>query len=54
VHKKHNMKAKVLIVDDEPGVRKLLAAVLEGSYDVTEAESGAACKNSSPPTRSRM
>ena len=36
------MKAKVLIVDDEPGVRKLLAAVLEGSYDVTEAESGAA------------
>jgi DNA-binding NtrC family response regulator len=40
------MKAKVLIVDDEPGVRKLLAAVLEGSYDVTEAESGAAVQKS--------
>ncbi len=36
------MKAKVLIVDDEPTVRSLLAAVLEGSYEVTEAENGAA------------
>jgi len=40
------MKAKVLIVDDETAVRKLLAAVLEGSYDVTEAESGAALQKS--------
>ena len=40
------MKAKVLIVDDEPSVRDLLSAVLEGYYDVTEAESGAALQKS--------
>jgi DNA-binding NtrC family response regulator len=40
------MKPKVLIVDDEPSVRSLLVAVLEGSYEVTEAESGAALQKS--------
>jgi DNA-binding NtrC family response regulator len=36
------MKAKVLIVDDEPDVRELLAAVLEDYYDTSQAGSAAA------------
>jgi DNA-binding NtrC family response regulator len=36
------MKAKVLIVDDDSGVRELLATVLGDYYDITQAESGAA------------
>jgi DNA-binding NtrC family response regulator len=35
------MKAKVLIVDDDAGVRELLATVLGDYYDITQAESGA-------------
>jgi DNA-binding NtrC family response regulator len=44
VHPKQKMKAKVLIVDDEPDMRQLLSAVLEESYEVTQADSGAALK----------
>src|ERR1039457_2955974 len=36
------MKAKVLIVDDERDLRELLASVLEESYEVAQADSGAA------------
>jgi len=36
------MKGKILIVDDEPELRHLLRALLEGDYTVTEAESAAA------------
>src|SRR5260221_10569311 len=36
------MKAKVLIVDDDAGVRELLATVLGDYYDITQADSGAA------------
>jgi DNA-binding NtrC family response regulator len=35
-------KGKVLIVDDEEGIRDLLKAILEGDYRVSEADSGAA------------
>ena len=35
-------KGRVLIVDDEEGIRDLLKAVLERDYHVSEAESGAA------------
>jgi DNA-binding NtrC family response regulator len=35
-------KGRVLIVDDEAGMRDLLKTVLEGDYQVSEAESGAA------------
>src|SRR5258706_8738257 len=35
------MKAKVLIVDDDAGVRELLVTVLEDYYEVTEANSAA-------------
>src|SRR5712675_2282452 len=35
------MKAKILIVDDEAGIRGLLVAILKEHYDVAEAESGA-------------
>jgi DNA-binding NtrC family response regulator len=37
-----NMKAKVLIVDDERGIRSLLAEVLRNDYEIAEADSGAA------------
>ncbi len=40
------MKGKVLIVDDDSGVRELLATVLGDYYDITQAESGAALKKS--------
>lgn len=40
------MKAKVLIVDDDVGVRELLATVLGDYYDITQAESGTALKKS--------
>jgi DNA-binding NtrC family response regulator len=35
-------KRRVLIVDDEEGMRDLLRAILESDYHVTEADSGAA------------
>jgi len=35
-------KGKVLIVDDEEGIRDLLKAILQGNYHITEADSGAA------------
>jgi DNA-binding NtrC family response regulator len=45
------MKDKVLIVDDDSAVRELLAIVLQGQYDVTQAASGAALQKtfSEPP-----
>jgi DNA-binding NtrC family response regulator len=36
------MKAKVLIVDDEQGIRSLLAEILKKDYEIAEADSGAA------------
>ncbi|MEI6192839.1 MAG: sigma-54 dependent transcriptional regulator [Verrucomicrobiota bacterium] len=38
------MKGKVLIVDDDSGVRELLATVLGDYYEITQADSGAALK----------
>jgi len=38
------MKSKVLVVDDEPVLRELLAAILKSDYEVAEAESGAALR----------
>ncbi|HEX5398877.1 MAG TPA: sigma-54 dependent transcriptional regulator [Verrucomicrobiae bacterium] len=38
------MKPRVLIVDDESGIRNLLAEVLKPYYDVDDAESGAQLK----------
>jgi CheY-like chemotaxis protein len=35
-------KGRILIVDDEEGMRALLKAILEGDYQVAEADSGAA------------
>ncbi len=35
-------KAKVLIVDDQEGMRQLLRALLESHYHISEADSGAA------------
>jgi DNA-binding NtrC family response regulator len=40
------MKSKVLIVDDDAGVRELLAIVLGDYYDITQADSGAALQKS--------
>ena len=40
------MKGKILIVDDDAGVRELLATVLGDYYDITQAESGAALQKS--------
>jgi DNA-binding NtrC family response regulator len=37
-----NMKAKILIVDDEAALRNMLTSVLEDHYDVAEANNGAA------------
>jgi DNA-binding NtrC family response regulator len=37
-----NMKAKILIVDDDADLRNLLASVLEDYYEVVQANSGAA------------
>ena len=36
------MKGKVLLVDDEPNIRDLVAAVLQREFQVTEVESGEA------------
>ena len=46
-----NMKAKILIVDDEADLRNLLASVLEDLYDVAQANNGAALQKalSQPP-----
>ena len=38
------MKSKVLVVDDDAGVRELLSTMLGDYYDVTQAESGAALR----------
>jgi two-component system, NtrC family, response regulator len=35
-------KGKILIVDDEEGIRDLLKAILEGDYHLSEADCGAA------------
>src|ERR1017187_9939355 len=35
-------KGRILIVDDEEGMRELLKAILESDYQVAEADSGAA------------
>src|ERR1035437_799961 len=40
------MKGKILIVDDNAELRKLLKAVLSDDYSVTEADSGAALQKS--------
>jgi DNA-binding NtrC family response regulator len=42
--KKQNMKAKVLIVDDEADIRSILKSILETNFTLTEADSGAALK----------
>jgi DNA-binding NtrC family response regulator len=39
-----NMKAKILIVDDQVDVRNLLTSVLEDQYEVAQADSGTALK----------
>src|ERR1035438_9160460 len=46
-----NMKAKILIVDDEADLRNLLASVLEDHYEVAQASNGAALQKafSQPP-----
>jgi DNA-binding NtrC family response regulator len=48
---KQNMKAKILIVDDEADLRNLLTSVLEDLYDVVQASNGAALQKafSQPP-----
>jgi DNA-binding NtrC family response regulator len=38
------MKGKILLVDDEPNIRDLIAAVLQREFQVTEVESGDALK----------
>jgi DNA-binding NtrC family response regulator len=46
-----NMKAKILVVDDDVDLRILLASVLEDYYDVVQASNGAALQKafSQPP-----
>ena len=39
------MKGNILIVDDAADIRELLATVLRGDYEVSEADSGAALKS---------
>jgi DNA-binding NtrC family response regulator len=39
------MKGNILIVDDAIEIRELLASILRGSYEVADAESGAALKD---------
>jgi len=36
------MKGKILIVDDQPGIREMLRTILEKEYQIVEADSGAA------------
>ncbi len=36
------MKGKILIVDDQEGIREMLKAILEGEHQISEADSGAA------------
>ncbi len=38
------MKGTILVVDDDESIRHVLAAVLRGTYEVTEAENGAGLK----------
>jgi two-component system, NtrC family, response regulator len=39
-----SLRRKVLIVDDQEGIRELLKAILESDYHVSEADSGAALR----------
>ena len=39
---RQSRKGKILIVDDEQGMRELLKAILEADYCIVEADSGAA------------
>jgi DNA-binding NtrC family response regulator len=45
------MKGKILIVDDDAAYRKVLNGFLEGEYQVTEAESGAALQKAFSQTQ---
>jgi DNA-binding NtrC family response regulator len=38
------MKAKILVVDDEQGIRELIAVILQDEYEVTGLDSGAALR----------
>jgi DNA-binding NtrC family response regulator len=38
----HELRGKVLIVDDQESMRELLRMILEGDYHISEADSGAA------------
>src|SRR5882672_1876950 len=38
------MKANILLVDDDATIRELLGVILRGNYQLTEADSGAALK----------
>src|SRR5262252_8840869 len=44
-HSGRLLRGKVLIVEDEVGIRELVKLVLEDWYDVTEVDSGAALWN---------
>ena len=45
------MKGKILVVDDAADIRELLATVLQDSYEVAEADSGAALKQAFSETQ---
>ncbi len=36
------IKGRILVVEDQGGIRELLKAILERDYEVSEADSGAA------------
>ena len=40
------MKGKILVVDDDPGIREMLKVILETDNQVSEAENGAALPRS--------
>ncbi len=44
------MTKKILMVDDEPNIRKLVRVILEAKgYEVLEAQSGAECMSKADP-----